>query len=243
MQLTFHGHACVSLGLPGTTPDASPDVDAAGTLVIDPGTFSDTTTAFAGARAVLITHDHPDHVDVPAVVEHLAAPDTQVWATGPAASALRDAGAPADRVHEVTPGQVLDVAGARVTVGGGQHALIHAEVPRAVNVTYLVELPGADGPGGVGGGSVFHPGDSYDPPAALPETGLGVLLVPVSGPWMRLSEAIDFARSVPASFVVPIHDGLLSEIGHALVGRWLDTARLGGDYKYARLTPGESLKV
>lgn len=60
---------------------------------------------------------------------------------------------------------------------------------------------------------------------------------------MRLSEAIDFARSVPAGFVVPIHDGLLSEIGHALVGRWLDTARLGGDYKYARLTPGESLAV
>ncbi|MGW2091156.1 MBL fold metallo-hydrolase [Promicromonospora sukumoe] len=228
MQLTFHGHACVSLGLPG----------AAGTLVIDPGTFSDTTTALAGARAVLITHDHPDHVDVPAVVEHLAAvPDIQVWATGPAASALREAGSPTDRVREVSPGQVLDVAGARVTVGGGEHALIHPEVPRAVNVTYLVELAGADG------GSVFHPGDSYDPPAALPETGLGVLLVPVSGPWMRLSEAIDFARSVPAGFVVPIHDGLLSEIGHALVGRWLDTARLGGDYKYARLTPGESLAV
>lgn len=235
MQLTFHGHACVSLGLPGT----------AGTLVIDPGTFSDTTTALAGASAVMITHDHPDHVDVPAVVEHLAAaPDTQVWATGPAASALREAGAPADRVHEVTPGQVLDVAGARVTVGGGKHALIHPEVPRAVNVTYLVEPAGADGPdgaAGVGGGSVFHPGDSYDPPAALPVEGLGVLLVPVSGPWMRLSEAIDFARSVPAGFVVPIHDGLLSEIGHALVGRWLDTARLGGDYKYARLTPGQSL--
>lgn len=235
MHLTFHGHACVSLGLPGTTPDA------AGTLVIDPGTFSDTATALAGARTVLITHDHPDHVDVPALVEHLAASvDTQVWATGPAASALREAGAPGDRVHEVTPGQVLDVAGARVTVGGGEHALIHPEVPRAVNVTYLVEPAGA-GAGGVGGGSVFHPGDSYDPPAALPEAGLGVLLVPVSGPWMRLSEAIDFARSVPAGFVVPIHDGLLSEIGHALVGRWLDTARLGGDYTYARLAPGESL--
>ena len=94
MHLTFHGHACVSLRLPGAQPGDT------GTIVIDPGTFADTTTALPGARAVLITHDHFDHVDAPAVVEHLTAhPDTQVWATGPAASALRDAGSPADLLH------------------------------------------------------------------------------------------------------------------------------------------------
>jgi L-ascorbate metabolism protein UlaG (beta-lactamase superfamily) len=233
MRLTFHGHACVSVGLP----------DAGGTLVIDPGTFSDTTSALTGAAAVLITHDHFDHVDVPTLVRFLEAnPDVPVWATGPAASALREGGAPANRVHEVSPGQVLDVAGARVTVGGGDHALIHPEIPRAVNVTYLVEVDGA---------SVFHPGDSYEAPAQLPEistgsvrrAGVDVLLVPVSAPWMKMREAIDFARSVPAGTVVPIHDVFLSEAGHALTGRWLDTSRVGGDYTYTRLSVGESLAV
>jgi L-ascorbate metabolism protein UlaG (beta-lactamase superfamily) len=225
MQLTFHGHACVSLDLP----------DGGGTLVLDPGTFSDTTAALTRAVAVLVTHDHPDHVDVPAVVEHLgSAPDAQVWATTPAAEALREGGAPADRVHEVTPGQVLEIAGARVTVGGGGHALIHPEIPRAVNVTYLVEADGA---------SAFHPGDSYDAPAALPTDGLDVLLLPVSGPWMKIAEAIDFTRAVPARTVVPIHEALLSEIGLNIVGARLDTARLSGDYTYSRLRTGESLKV
>lgn len=223
MQLTFHGHACVSVPLPA----------GAGTLVIDPGTFSDTAAALTGATAVLITHDHFDHVDVPAVVGLLgSAPHVQVWATGPAASALRTGGAPQSRVHEVTAGQVLDVGGARVTVGGGEHAVIHPEVPRAVNVTYLVESED---------GSVYHPGDSYDVPARLPDGGLDVLLVPVSGPWMKLEEAIDFARSVPAGTVVPVHDALLSGIGHTLTSRWLDSARLGGDYGYSRLAVGESL--
>ncbi|MEU4387805.1 MBL fold metallo-hydrolase [Promicromonospora sp. NPDC023805] len=225
MQLTFHGHACVSLGLP----------DGGGTLVIDPGTFSDTAAALPGAAAVLITHDHPDHVDVPVVVEHLgSAPDIQVWATTPAADALRAGGAPADRVHEVAPGQVLEIAGVRVTVGGGDHAVIHPEIPRAVNVTYLVETDGA---------SVFHPGDSYEAPASLPAAGLDVLLLPVAGPWMKLSEAIDFTRSVPARTVVPIHEALLSEIGLTIVGARLDTARLSGDYTYSRLQAGESLTV
>lgn len=225
MQLTFHGHACVSIDLP----------DGDGTLVIDPGTFSDAAAALTGAAAVLVTHDHPDHVDVPAVVQHLAsAPDAQVWATPPAAEALREGGAPADRVHEVTPGQVLEIAGARVTVGGGDHALIHPEIPRAVNVTYLVEADGA---------STFHPGDSYDAPAALPAAGLDVLLLPVSGPWMKIADAIDFTRSVPARTVVPIHEALLSEIGLTIVGARLDTARLSGDYTYSRLQAGESLTV
>jgi len=225
MQLTFHGHACVSLTLP----------DGGGTLVIDPGTFSDTASALMGATAVLITHDHFDHVDVPAVAEFLvSSPGVGVWASGPAADALRDGGAPSNQVQEVTPGQVLDVAGARVTVGGGDHALIHPEVPRAVNVTYLIEVDRQ---------SLYHPGDSYEAPTRLPDDGLDVLLVPVSGPWMRLAEAIDFARSVPAGAVVPIHDALLSEIGHTLTGRWLDTARLGGEYTYSRLTIGEALAV
>ena len=134
----------------------------------------------------------------------------------------------------MTTGKVLKIGGARVTVGGGDHALIHPEIPQAVNVTYLVE---------VDGGSVFHPGDSFDVPAALPEGGLDVLLVPVSAPWLKTGEFIDFARSVPAGLVVPIHDVFLSEIGHGNVGRWLDTARLGGDYTYTRLAPGESLEV
>jgi L-ascorbate metabolism protein UlaG (beta-lactamase superfamily) len=223
MQLTFHGHACVALTLP----------DGGSTLVIDPGAFSDTATALTGAAAVLITHDHFDHVNVPAVTEHLRShPDVQVWAGGPAAAALREGGAPQNQVHEVYAGQVLDAAGARVTVGGGDHAVIHPDIPRAVNVTYLIEADGQ---------SLYHPGDSYDAPARLPEGGLDVLLVPVSGPWTRLADAIDFARSVPAGTVVPIHDALLSEIGHTLTSRWLDTARLGGEYTYTRLAVGESL--
>jgi L-ascorbate metabolism protein UlaG (beta-lactamase superfamily) len=225
MQLTFHGHACVSVALP----------DGGGTLTIDPGTFSDTASALDGAATVLITHDHFDHVDVPTLVEHLtSSSDVQVWASGPAAAALRDGGAPANQVHEADAGQVLDVPGARITVGGGDHALIHPEIPRAVNVTYLVEVDGR---------SLYHPGDSYEPPARPPEGGLDVLLVPVSAPWMRMREAIDFARSVPAGVVVPIHDVFLSEAGHTLTGRWLDTSRLGGEYTYSRLAVGQVLAV
>jgi hypothetical protein len=60
---------------------------------------------------------------------------------------------------------------------------------------------------------------------------------------MKLAEAIDFTRSVPARTVVPIHEALLSEIGLSMVGARLDTARLSGDYTYSRLQTGQTLTV
>ncbi|MDQ5862445.1 MAG: MBL fold metallo-hydrolase, partial [Actinomycetota bacterium] len=56
MKLTKYTHACVRLEQDGRV------------LVLDPGTFSETEEALDGAQAVLITHEHGDHVDVPAMV-------------------------------------------------------------------------------------------------------------------------------------------------------------------------------
>jgi L-ascorbate metabolism protein UlaG (beta-lactamase superfamily) len=49
MRLTKLGHSCVRLEKDGPV------------LVIDPGTWSDASTALTGASAVLITHEHAGH--------------------------------------------------------------------------------------------------------------------------------------------------------------------------------------
>lgn len=50
MRLTFHGHACVRLDNDDTI------------LTLDPGAYSQAASALTGATAVLVTHDHQDHV-------------------------------------------------------------------------------------------------------------------------------------------------------------------------------------
>ena len=200
-------------------------------LVIDPGGFSDARTALDGATAVLVTHEHPDHVDTAATVAALDAdPALRLWGTAGAVEALRSAGAPEDRVEVASPGETLELGPARVTVGGGQHAVIHERIPRIENLTYLVELDGA---------SVYHPGDSFD----LPSGPVDVLLTPVSAPWLKLGEAIDFTLAASAPVVVPIHDAPLSDAGYGLVNRLLDTGRVGGDYDYRRLQQGDAFDV
>lgn len=213
MLLTFWGHSCVTIDHEGRR------------LAVDPGVFSDVAAALEGAEAVLVTHEHPDHVLVDAVAAHLAAhPEAVAHVTGAVAVALAAQGADAARVHVLSPGEHLTAAGVEVEVGGGAHAVIHPDIPVAVNVTLLL------------GGAVWHPGDSLD----VPPAGVRVLLTPVGGPWLRLADAIDYVRAAKPELVVPIHggmftpDGLTTPLG--LVGR------LGG----APLRPmavGESLEL
>jgi L-ascorbate metabolism protein UlaG (beta-lactamase superfamily) len=219
VRLTFHGHACVVLSAAATR------------LVIDPGTLAEAPAALTGATAVLVTHEHPDHLAADAVVAALRSDELlTLHATPGAVRLLLDAGAPPDRIHEVAAGDELRFDDARVHVGGGAHAPIHALVPGVENRTFTVTIDGT---------TVHHPGDSFDLPASAPD----VLCLPVSGPWLRLAEAMDAAAAAGARTVVPVHDALLSETGHQLVGRWLDTARVGGAYAYHRLEVGESLEV
>lgn len=185
VELTKYSHSCVVL-------DAG-----AGRVVLDPGVWSE-HEALEAAAAVLITHEHADHIDV----DRLAALDVPVYAPASVAALLP--------VQEVRPGQELEVCGLSVRVVGGEHAEVYGGQPGCPNVGYLVD------------DALYHPGDSFHLPGAEVET----LLVPVAAPWLKVAESIEFVRAVQPRRAVPIHDALLSERGKLIVDRWV--AEQGG---------------
>ncbi len=227
MLLTAFGHSTVTMDHDGYR------------LVLDPGTLSDTAGAMTGASAILVTHGHPDHVDA-ATVRSAVLAGARVWAPAPVIEQLADE-LPAVAVAQLTvaaPGDVLTVDGFDVRVGGGTHAEIHRDLPRIPNVTYLVAADGR---------TVYHPGDAFDRPAgngwSTEDGRLDVALIPVAGPWMKISDSIDLARELDPRRVVPIHEALLSPAGIALVDRLLDTVRTGGTYEYRRLANGQGIDL
>jgi L-ascorbate metabolism protein UlaG (beta-lactamase superfamily) len=178
VQTTHFGHSCVLL-----------DTGAA-RLLLDPGTFSAGYESVRGLDAVLVTHQHPDHLDVDRLRPLLDA--------NPGARLIVDAGT-ADQVagveHEVVgPGTAFEIAGARIEVLGGRHAVIHPDIPVIPNNAYLVD------------GTHLHPGDAFTPPAEPVE----VLFLPTGAPWLKLSEAVDYLRAVAPRTAVPIHEAVLS---------------------------------
>ena len=212
MRLTKYGHACVRL-----------EKDS-GVLVIDPGAFSD-PRVLDGADAVLITHEHLDHVAVDVIEAAVRArPQMRVWTHTAVAGLL---GALESQVTTVDTGEEFTAAGFRVRAVGGEHAVIHPDIPVCRNLGFLIEE-----------GAVYHPGDSL----ALPGTEVEVLLLPVAAPWLKLAGAADFARTVAPKRALPIHDAILSAAGLSVVDRLLG-GLLREHTEYARIDTDEGVEI
>lgn len=218
MLLKKFTHACVRLEKDGAV------------LVIDPGTFSEAAEALEGAAAVLITHEHADHIDTEAVIAALAAsPATHVVAPAGVAAQLRADGAEyAAQILDAVPDSAFELAGFSIRTFGGQHALINARVLPVANVGYLID------------DNVFHPGDSFTIPDGIQVQNL---LVPIHAPWSKTAEVVDFVCSVRPPRAFQIHDVLLSELGLQFVESQVAmfSSRYGVEFKH--LAVRESIEV
>jgi len=180
VRLQKLGHACLLVE------------DGTARVLIDPGTFSTGFEELTGLSGILITHQHPDHIDVarlPALLE--SNPEATLYCDEGSAEDLAAKSIDAQIVHE---GDDLDI-GLRVRVFGHQHAVIHPDVPRIPNVGYLV----AD--------RLFHPGDAL---AAPDVDTIEVLALPTAAPWLKVAEAVDYLRRVQPRVAVPIHEAHLA---------------------------------
>jgi L-ascorbate metabolism protein UlaG (beta-lactamase superfamily) len=213
MRFTKLGHSCVRLEKDGSV------------LVLDPGVWTDATAALVGAAAVMVTHEHVDHLDAGAVRAALrSSPDLRLWANPSVTAQFAEFG---DRVRETRHGDVLSAAGFEVHVYGHDHAPIHNDIPQVANTGFLVD------------GELFHPGDSF----TVPSEPVPTLLVPISAPWLKAAEMIDYFRRVAPARGFAIHDAILNDNGLGVMARMLSLAAAPSGAPVARLEPGTSLEL
>lgn len=201
MRITKYGHSCLHI------------VDEQASILTDPGVFSGPFEQLTGLTAILLTHQHPDHVDPKRLAAVLATnPDARLYADPDTATALVGHDIEAIAVHT---GDDLADLGTRVEAWVVDHAIIYGDLPGITNACYLV------------GDRLFLPGDSF----TLPGRDVDILAVPVSAPWMAVKEAIDYLHEVAPAVAVPIHEkvlanpamvyGLIDRLGPEST-RWMD---------------------
>lgn len=211
MEVTKLEHACQVI------------TEGTAALVIDPGGFTrrvDTT----GVVAVVVTHEHPDHV-TPEQVRGILDRNPRALVIGPAgvADALAGAGIAVD---VVTDGDHRTVGPFALDFHGTRHQLIHSSVPIVDNTGVMVN------------GRVFFPGDSYTDPGVPVE----VLAAPVGAPWLKVAEMMDYVAAIAPRRAYPVHEATLSAVGYDMhTGRLRDA--LGPDGELVVLQPGESLSI
>lgn len=191
MRITKYGHACLLIE------------EGKAKFLIDPGAFSKGFEGVTGLSAVLITHQHADHLVAENIKALLAAnPEAKVLADEGSVMVLSEAGVMAYAVHE---GDEQTIAGVKVAVFGKDHAVIHPDIPGIPDVGYMIAE------------RFFYPGDSY----TVPGRPVEVLAAPAGAPWLKLSEAVDYVRAVKPKVAIPVHDAVLAmpEMNYGLMKR------------------------
>jgi len=179
-------------------------------ILIDPGKFSFldgrvSVERFDGVAAVLVTHSHPDHLDVEklrAIVDRTGA---GVHASSEIASKLRPDGIEI-RAFDEGPRRI---ASFEVRAIPAPHeAILSSSLPQ--NVAFVVDE------------RLLHPGDSYA--SSLDACrGIPLLALPIMAPWTTEPATAAFAERLAPGRAMPIHDSYVKDF-------WLEArhANLGG---------------
>ena len=210
MELTKYEHACFTVEKDGKV------------IVVDPGGFTSDFMMPEHVVAIIITHEHGDHLDMDLISE-IVEQNSHVVIIGPEEVTAKLSKFETRTVHG---GDGFAIEGFDLDFYGDDHARIHKDIPIVQNVGVLIE------------DRLYYPGDSF----TMPEKSVDTLALPVAAPWMKVEEAIEFMKAVGARFTFPTHDAVLSPIGKqitdSVVGRFAEAA--GTEY---RRIDGETIEI
>jgi len=211
MKVTKIGHCCLLIEVNGKR------------ILTDPGVFSDGQNAIKNIDIILITHEHQDHLHMDSLKTVLEHSPKAAVVTNTAVGKLLEEQKIAFTLLE--HGESSTVEGIALEGFGEQHALIHSSMPTVQNTGYFIAE------------RLFYPGDALTKPGIPVE----VLALPVAGPWLKIGEAIDYAKAVKPQMAFPVHDAVLSAVGlklhHSLLQRLLEPDGI----QFMPLVDGEEL--
>lgn len=195
MKVTKIGHCCLLIEEAGLK------------IMTDPGMYSTSQNQALGVDYVFITHEHPDHFHLESLKTILKNnPQVKIFTNSGVGKILDE-----QRIsHEILEnGESKDLRGFMVEGFGEKHAVIYENLDSVKNTGYFF------------GNRFFYPGDALYNPGKPVE----ILALPVAGPWIKISEAIDYAKLLKPKVCFPVHDGMLVPVGvgvaHKLPGKIL----------------------
>ena len=178
MRITKFGHNCLLIE------------EGELRVLTDPGSWNEAPDV-ENLDCVLITHEHGDHLDIDQLKGVLAKnKDARVISHAAVVAILSEAGIACE---EIADGEVLTIKNVRIQSVGTKHAYFYGDTPKIQNTGYFI------------GEKLFVTGDALHD---FPDEPVEILALPCGGPWMRMSEAIDYAKKVNPKVVIPVHDAM-----------------------------------
>ena len=214
MKITKYGHCCLLIEEEGKS------------ILTDPGSYNSLPDILPHIDIVLLTHEHGDHVHI----EHLKRiideqPNTKIY-THAGVGKLLDA----ENISyiNINDGEIVFEDELSIQSFGSEHACMHHSLPVVQNTGFYINK------------KLFYPGDSF----CVPNVPVQVLALPVAGPWMKLEEAIEYAKEVSPKKVFPVHDGMMRQGIELGPTRRIPTSLLTPlGIEYVDLTEGATIEL
>jgi len=156
-------------------------------IMTDHGSFSTAQKDELGIDLILYTHEHQDHYHWDTLKEVLKNnPEAQIVTNTAVGKLLSESGIDFKKVED---GEVFNFNGIQIKGFGNLHAEIYNTYGRVQNTGYMIN-------------SLCFPGDAF----ANPNCKVDIIALPITGPWMRIKDAIDYAKMLKPRVVFPVHD-------------------------------------
>ena len=168
-------------------------------ILTDPGSFTiEAIRTVTGIDAILITDEHGDHLHIDSVKTLLQNnPSARILTQCSVQKILSDNGISSELLLH---GQKTEIKGITLEGCGEKHAVMHSSIPQSENTGFII----AD--------KFFYPGDALTDPKRQIE----ILALPVAGPWVKISESVDYALQLKPKFCFPVHDGTMTGSAHRI---------------------------
>ncbi len=192
MKITKLGHCCLLIETKGKR------------ILTDPGSYTvESHSKIENIDYILFTHEHQDHYHIDSLKVILEKnPQVILYSNSSVSDLLDKEGIKHTQINHNDSVLLGEIA----VVGiGEKHAQMHKSIPQSSNLGYFID------------GRLWYPGDAF----TNPERPVEILALPVSGPWMKLSEAIDYALLLKPKKVFPVHDGTRFGSAHVLPAKVL----------------------
>lgn len=152
-----------------------------------------------GLSAILITHEHGDHLHIETLKEVLKNnPEAIVISNTSVGKLLTEAGIAFTKVEDGEDYMLYDIL---IKGFGDKHAQIYEDYGQVQNTGYMIN-------------EFCYPGDSFN----MPPSKVDILALPVLGPWMKMKDAIDYAKELKPRIVFPVHDATLKPFATFIYG-------------------------